>query len=416
MIRWLMSRRKHLHWVLADQILVSGSNFAIGILYARSLGPASFGTYALIAVAQLYLVGVSVSLVGNPMITAAPHVENTDDRQHLIESSLAAQLLVSTGLALVAAAGMSVYLFTGVTGVSWLAAVGLAASSFGLSLLEWFRRLCFLHRDGPSLFRFDALVYPPVVIAAFALTRIGWFTVDMAVLLWGISSVAACSYAAYCLRIPRRLGGASVFLLRHWRASRDFVVSFQAQWLGSQGLIYVAAPLLGNAGVGALRSIAGLLGFTNALGTTADNILPLKFAQAYASGGRSALKAYALSFSVKIVGSLLILIVFLFVFSDQIVLVLLGPSYLDYSHLLGIQGISVLLMFVNRLAMYYQRAVLNTRSVAIASFLNGAFTIAFVYPITRWIGVAGPIWTVIAGAMVTSTYLLFEWQYKSTKP
>ena len=174
MVAWLnllLSRQRHVHWVLADQVLVSGCNFLIAILYARFLGPAGFGLYALITVAQQYFVSVSASLIGNPLITAAPHLHDDRERKQLVERSFAAQLLVSAILGLLAAAAMAACVLTGAANFSALGVLGAAASSFGLPMLEWFRKLCFLHRDGPSLFRFDASVYLPIVAMTLAGTE-----------------------------------------------------------------------------------------------------------------------------------------------------------------------------------------------------------------------------------------------------
>lgn len=411
MIRWLsrlLLRRRHLHWVLADQILVSGCNFVIAILYARSLGPPGFGTYALITVAQQYFVSVSVSLIGNPLITAAPHVQDANEQRHMIESSFAAQLLVSTGLALLAAVGTSIYLFVGAPGFSGFAVLGLAASSFALPLVEWCRRLCFLHRDGPSLFRFDALTYLPVVIAACALVQYDWLTLDMAVSLWGASSVTACLYGVYRLRMPCRFVGARAFMVRHWRASRDFVVSFQAQWLGSQGVVYLAVPLIGISGVGAYRSIGGLLGFTNALGTTLDNMLPLRFAEAYRKGGVPALRKYAVRFGVALTGLLLLLLLPVAIFAREIVGFLLGEAYVAYANILWVQGIYLGIVFASRLVIYHERARLITHRIAISASLGAIVSALLVITTTTTLGPIGIAWSAASGGAASLLYLSFS--------
>ena len=405
LVRRLLSRKRHLKWVMADQILVSGCNFAIGILYARALGPAGFGTYALITAAQLYLVSVSVSLIGNPMITTAVHVEDAGDQRKLIERSFAAQLILSAGLAFVAALGMSIYLFAGATGISPLAVVGLAASSFGFSLLEWYRRLCFLRRDGPSLFRFDAFAYPSIVIAAVGLTQYGWFTLDMAVSLWGLSSAAACTYAAYRLRMPYRLVGARAFMERHWRASRDFIVSFQAQWLGSQGILYLAAPMIGASGIGAYRSIAGLLGFTNAIGTTLDNMLPIRFAEAYRKGGNPALRKYSVRFGLALISLLVLLMLPIGIYAEVIVAFLLGDAYVAYANILWVQGILVVIVFANRIAIYHERARLNTRRIALSALLGTAASIILVVSTSTALGPIGVAWSTALGGAFSLLYL-----------
>lgn len=407
-IDWFLSRRGHLRWVLADQILVSGCNFLITILYARFLGPASFGTYALITVAQQYFVSMSVSLIGNPLITAAPHLRDDEERKQLVQKSFAAQLLVGAALALLAAAGMSACLSVGAADMSAIAVFGLAGSSFALATLEWCRRLCFLHRDGASLFRFDALAYLPIVLATLTLEQRGWFTLDFAVLLWALSSMGACIYAAYRLNLPwRRLRGARAFLFQHWRASRDFATSFQAQWLGSQGIVYFAAPIVGASGIGVYRSTAGLLGFTNAIGTTLDNVLPLHFADAYRNGGNAALGRRVLRFGLVVAALLLLLLVPAAIFASEIVGFLLGGAYVAYSNILRVQGIHVCIQFANRLAIYYERAHLVTHRIAVSAILGAVVSALLVVGATKAMGPVGVAWSTAAGGMVSLLYLSF---------
>lgn len=411
MIGWLsrlLLRRRHLHWVLADQILVSGCNFVIAILYARSLSPAGFGTYVLITVAQQYFVSMSVSLIGNPLITAAPHLQDTNEQRHMIEGSFAAQLLVSAVLALLTAVGMSIYLFVGAPGFSGFAVLGLAASSFGLPSLEWYRRLCFLHRDGPSLFRFDALTYLTVAIAACALVQYGWLTLNMAVSLWGASSVTTCLYGVYHLRMPFRFVGARAFMVQHWRASRDFVASFQAQWLGSQGIVYLAAPVIGASGIGVYRAMSGLLGFTNVLGTTLDNMVPIRFAEAYRKGGDLALRKHAMRFGLALTGLLLLLLLPVAIFAREIVGLLLGEAYVAYSNILWVQEIYLGILFASRLAIYHERARLITHRIAISASLGAIVSALLVISATTALGPIGLAWSAASGGAVSLLYLYFS--------
>ena len=384
---------------------MSGCNFAITILYARFFGPASFGTYALITVAQQYFVSVSVSLVGNPLITTAPHVQDDIERARLIQGSFAAQLIVGAALAFLAAAGMSICLLMGVAGVSAQTVAALVASTLGLATLEWMRRLCFLNRDGSSLLRFDAITYLPIVVAAIVLAGHDLLTLDTAVLLWGISSIAACLYAVRRLRLPSRPAGARGFLSQHWRASRDFVASFQAQWLGSQGIVYLAAPVVGASGIGAYRSVAGLLGFTNALGTTLDNMLPLRFADAYRKGSDLALRKQTLRFGVALTGLLLLLLLPAGIFCRQIVGFLLGDAYVPYATILWVHGIGVSIVFASRFAIYHERARMKTHRIAIAAAVGAAVSTLLVIIASKALGPAGIAWSVALGGAVSLLYL-----------
>ena len=47
MITNLLKRYGHVNWALADQAVVSGTNFLTGILLARHLGMVEYGVYTL---------------------------------------------------------------------------------------------------------------------------------------------------------------------------------------------------------------------------------------------------------------------------------------------------------------------------------------------------------------------------------
>lgn len=403
----LLPRTRQVHWVLADQILVSGCNFVLAIIYARTLGPTAFGIYALITVAQQYFVSVSVSLVANPMVTRAPHVEDHEERARLIAGSLSAQFVISGALALVAVGALSLCLASGAAGISGWAVLGLAASSFALPLLGWCRQLCFLNRDGATLLTFDALTYLPILLVAFLLANSGLMTLDLGVLLWGAASFPVAIGAAVRLRTPCVFSAARSFMTENWRLARDFIVPFQAQWLGSQGMVYLAVPVVRAAGIGAYRSIAGLLGFTNAIGTTLDNMMPIRFAEVYRTGGSAALRQYAARFSAAVLGVPALLLPPLAFFAEPIVRLLLGDAYSAYAEILWGQALYVFVLYASRVASYHERARLQTKRIAVSALLGTAVSTLLVIVMASEFGAIGLVWSTVLGALSGLLYLVF---------
>src|SRR3546814_9068091 len=51
----LLNRHRNANWVLADQSVVSGTNFITGVLLARFLGPEIFGLFVLLQAVILYV-------------------------------------------------------------------------------------------------------------------------------------------------------------------------------------------------------------------------------------------------------------------------------------------------------------------------------------------------------------------------
>lgn len=55
--------------VFLDQIIVSGSNFLLGILLARNLGIEEYGQFALLWLIVLFFSSLQLSFIVSPMLT-----------------------------------------------------------------------------------------------------------------------------------------------------------------------------------------------------------------------------------------------------------------------------------------------------------------------------------------------------------
>src|SRR3546814_7993993 len=68
----LLLRERVLSWALADQVMVSGSNFLMTVFLARYLGLEEFGRFALAWMAVLFAAGIHYALVAAPMMSIGP--------------------------------------------------------------------------------------------------------------------------------------------------------------------------------------------------------------------------------------------------------------------------------------------------------------------------------------------------------
>jgi O-antigen/teichoic acid export membrane protein len=230
---------------------------------------------------------------------------------------------------------------------------------------------------------------------------------SVALTLWGAGGAAACLYATRRLRMPLRIAGARGFMARHWRTSMDYIVSFQAQWLGSQGVVYLATPVVGASGIGAFSSVANILAFTNAIGTTMDNALPLRFAEEYRRGGEPALRRYALRAGAAVTVLLVLILLPIGLFADRIVAVLLGGAYAPYSNILWAHCINVAFVFASKIALYHERARLNTRRIAQSTIIGSIASVLFVIHLTRVLGPVGLVWSAVLSSTVSLVFLAF---------
>jgi O-antigen/teichoic acid export membrane protein len=70
--RQFIARYAHVNWALADQAIVSGTNFLTGVLVARYLGVEEFGRFTLLWMAVLFVNSIQDALISSPMMSIGP--------------------------------------------------------------------------------------------------------------------------------------------------------------------------------------------------------------------------------------------------------------------------------------------------------------------------------------------------------
>ena len=138
----LISRHRHANWALLDQSVVSGSNFVIGILLARFLGPEAFGIFVLLQAVMLYVNSYQGALIFQPMLSAAPQLTE-NERNKYLQGVFAMQLMLTLFLGLAATAIAVVAHMFGLINMAGLDVNTIAAvicAMFGFQLQDWQRR------------------------------------------------------------------------------------------------------------------------------------------------------------------------------------------------------------------------------------------------------------------------------------
>ena len=82
----LLHKAKNLSWTILDQGMVSGVNFAVGILIARFLGVKEFGIFSLLLMAILFVQSIQKALIITPMMSVGPKIEERE-KKSLLSSS-----------------------------------------------------------------------------------------------------------------------------------------------------------------------------------------------------------------------------------------------------------------------------------------------------------------------------------------
>ena len=280
-----------IRWSLLDQGLVSGFNFAIGVLLARQLGLGTFGSYVIAQTYMQYAGGIQGALVVIPMMSAVP-LERDPAAQHTMLRGFFAYAIV-------------VLLLTsaGVTFVAWLVgqwspalALGpgtaiwpLWAAMLSTFLQDWPRRALFARSANRAVFLSDLVVYGGQwCVLAFLASR-GALTFGAA--LWVLAGSFAISavMTIAAVKVSPDFRAVSTVLRTHGRSGRDYLVSGQLQWLGASGVVMVGTGFIGSQAAGAIRASQNLLGPFNVLFQWMENVLPVRSALHLREGGREQL-------------------------------------------------------------------------------------------------------------------------------
>ncbi|MDP9264727.1 MAG: hypothetical protein M3O91_01215 [Chloroflexota bacterium] len=246
-------------WGIADQAFSSLTNFALGILVARSVGPAEFGAFSLAFAAYYLALNMSRSVTTQPLI-----VRHTGSATSEWRKAAAA----ATGTALligIAAGGVALVIASVTAGSVHDAFFVLGFILPGLLLQDAWRFAFFSCGRGALACANDlawALVQFPVMLF---IVLSGHSSIVLAMVSWGVAAGIAATFGA----VQAHLLPRPVLARAWWRAHHDlssrYVVEVIAGMGGAQISLYAVTAIAGLAVVGTLRAGELLLGPLNIL-------------------------------------------------------------------------------------------------------------------------------------------------------
>lgn len=256
---WQAGTAKRVGWGLGDQALSSMTNFAVGILVARSVSVPEFGAYALAFSAYCFILGISRALATEPF--AVRFTSAGPEQLHRARAAVAGVALL-TGVAFLAVALVLSQLLPE---EYRLLAVCLGASLPGLLVQDSVRQILFCAGRGRSAFNND-LLWAVLMVPAFGCVFLsGSVNSATLTLAWGAAATLAAIVGCFQCRVVPGVG-----LIKSWLNSQralwaPFLVE-GAAINGSQQIVFFAiGAFVGLSGVGEMKLALVLLGPVNVL-------------------------------------------------------------------------------------------------------------------------------------------------------
>ena len=374
----LIARHRHINWALADQAVVSGSNFITGILLARFLGPDSFGVFVLLQTALVYVNSFQGALIFQPMMSAAPQMAESK-RSRYLQGVFALQLILSLTLAALAwVVGTSAHWIWGGQPTSYLTptvVLALSSALLAFQLQEWLRRFYFVLEMPRAAFINDLLNYGGQVAILGLVCLSG--QLDVLTAFWIMAAACFVTFLFGFLRgmVRPAFSDARAVLRDGWRTGRDYLAAWQLQWVGSQGVLVVGAGLVGVHAAGGVRAAETIVGPLNILFQAMENVVPVVAARRYDSRGLIGLLSYLSRVTMWGTALLLPIVVAAAIFSVPLMRVVYGEQYVIYASLVVWAAAGVFLQFYLRVVFFFLRTVMATGIIVRSAIVMSAASI-----------------------------------------
>lgn len=246
-----------LTWGLADQAVSSLTNFAVGLLVARSLSAAEFGAFSLAWVTYGVALNLSRGLGTDPLVVRYSGTSRQVWRTAVPASAGTALAVGLAGGVVCAVAGLTL---GGTLGAAFVA-LGIVLP--GLLLQDAWRYAFFAAGKGSRAFANDmlwAVALVPLLGLASSIDTGTRSSVTWFVLAWGTAAAVAAIVGCLQTRLLPDLRGVVGWLSRQRDLGARYLVENVSQGVSSQLRMYGVGAIAGLAAAGTIRGAELLLG------------------------------------------------------------------------------------------------------------------------------------------------------------
>jgi O-antigen/teichoic acid export membrane protein len=234
-------------WGFLDQAVSSGTNFAVGVIVARTLPIEDFGAFSIVFFVYTFALSVMRAFPMEPLL-----IRYSASSTERWRRGAAAAIGSSAGIACVAALVL-VVVSSVVGGPTGAALLALAASLPGLMVQDAWRLAFFAAGRGRDAFLND-LVWGILLVPAFVLAGLTGASLFAITLAWGLAASAAALFGVAQTRLVPRPDHALGWWREHDDLGRRFLLEAGIRTgIGQLAMIAIGA-IAGLAAIGSIRA------------------------------------------------------------------------------------------------------------------------------------------------------------------
>ena len=387
----LLAGYRTVKWALVDQAMISGVNFLTGILLARYLGLEEFGRYVLAWMVVMFVNGIQNAAIISPMMSIGPK-QPKDEAPAYYGAIIVQQLILCFAVFALVYMGVR---SSAVVFPDWRVegfALPLASVAFALQLQDFLRRYFFTRGRPLAAFANDAIRYlGQIAVLIWLFLSIG-DSMDSATVLWVVAVMAAIAVVCGALIVGRLEMNAETLIattIRHWHYSKWLMVSILVQWVSGSLFTIFPGAILGATAVGAMRAAQNLMAVTHIFTLGMENIVPVRAAEHFHTGGKKALWGYLKratlfgGITTAVVGAVAAIA------PNYWLSLVFGDQYAGYGFLLRWWAIIYLMNYLALPLHSGLRAIEDTRSIFRTYLWTALFSLIAAYPMVEYFGLNG---------------------------
>jgi O-antigen/teichoic acid export membrane protein len=392
-----------------DQGVISLSNFLATIILARNIDPTQLGVYGVGFVTLRLIRSIQEGLIIQPMNVFGAGMEEDEFKHYATSTSLFQIGLALVSASVVALCGWVLTEMGNDTAGPTLFALWLPFLWWQMQ--EYLRRM--LYTRG---FVFKAVINS--VIANGVRLAIMIYLVDQGTLS-GVSGLEAIAWGAFVALFPsfwftrqfwsRELENLKVTWRRNWDFGQWLLGSTLTNWVAVEFYPILTAGLISFAAAGAYRALQNLVAPIHLLLRAVDTFLTPRAANLYGKNGQAALSRTLRSVYLALGLPILGILILAMLFSEEILFLIYGDAYLEYSKGVVLMALFYALMFAYWPLQSIFKAAQLSRPIFIANVLAiiSMFTVG-IWAIVNW-GVYGTILGQVVNALVINLVLWGFW-------
>lgn len=392
-----------------DQLIVSGSNFATGVILVRGLGLVEFGKFTIAYSILLLALSVQLSFISAPMLSLGPLCETDAERRFFLRGIYGVQVAFCALATVLCAIAAAVFLSLRPKFGSMELVAPFAVSVLLYLMQDWLRRYYFVAGKAAASVWNDAISYIGQLIVLLLLFVAHRLTLATALWSIAITSGAAFGIGAWLDRLAFRRREAQSAWRRCRTFSRDLAVANQLQWLVYQGAMLIGAGVLGAEAAGGVRATQNVVGPVNVAFQAMENLVPLKAGEEMRRGGVERAASFLFRFMWQGLALLAAVFVVLGLFGRTFLSFFYGHQVALYTGILNLQMLYFLLAWPIRQLTFLFRTLNRTSAILWASAAAAGASLLTIYPAVRGFHTLGIMVAAVAGQAANLIYLAWAW-------